>query len=728
MENLFDDLNPEQAAAVKCTEGPLLILAGAGSGKTRVITYRIAHLLQNKDNPCPPWRILAMTFTNKAAAQMRERINILAGPASQSVWISTYHSFCSRLLRQEAAATELNRDFTIYDDTDSKKIVEACLKELNFDPEKFKPAVICEMISSAKDKLLDPESYAVHAMTTPEALKKIAGDVYELYQRKLKESNAVDFGDLLRYAVELFKNNNEVLEKYRERFKYIMIDEYQDTNYAQYVLTKLLAAKHKNICVVGDDDQAIYSWRGADIRNIMEFERDYPKTTVIYLEQNYRSTKSILEMAGRLIHNNHHRKPKKLWTNLPQGECPEYTEFSNEFDEAKSVAGKIRAFVESEGRSLSEFAVFYRTNAQSRIFEETFTRFGIPFIVVGSQRFYERAEVKDILGYLKLINNPLDDLSFRRIINMPARGIGKATVMLIDRNAAEKGLSLFESARDMYNNGLLKKAERFIKLVESMVAEKNNMDASEIAKIIIEETGYIRLLEEQNNIESRSRIENIQELVSAIVDFEQNAEDKKLALFLENIALISDVDVWDNNKDFVTLITLHLAKGLEFPCVFVTGLEEGLFPVGSSAYTMDSLEEERRLCYVGITRAKEYLYMSGASQRRIYGQLRWSIPSRFVKEIGLKPEADKIHSEMFNRNSLIEADTESEADISPPDGHKAASHFYKGLRVQHMEFGPGKIIEISGAADDLKVIVQFDAGFWKKLLVKYANLDRINHE
>ncbi|MBN1385175.1 MAG: UvrD-helicase domain-containing protein [Elusimicrobia bacterium] len=720
MGNIFDDLNPEQAAAVKCTEGPLLILAGAGSGKTRVITYRIAHLLQNKDNPCPPWRILAMTFTNKAAAQMRERVNKLAGPASLSVWISTYHSFCARLLRLEAEHIGLSKDFTIYDDTDSKKITEICLKELNFDVEKFKPSVICEMISSAKDKLLDPESYGVHAMTTPESIKKIAADVYELYQKKLKESNAVDFGDLLRYSVDLFKNSNTVLEKYQERFKYIMIDEYQDTNYAQYILTKLLAGKYKNICVVGDDDQAIYSWRGADIRNIMEFERDYPKTTVVYLEQNYRSTKSILDLAGKLIHNNHHRKPKKLWTNLPQGDSVVYTEFPNEFDEARAVADKIRAFIENEGCSLSEFAVFYRTNAQSRIFEETFTRFGIPFIVVGSQRFYERAEVKDILGYLKLINNPLDDLSFRRVINTPARGIGRATVLSIEKNAVEKNLSLYESAKDMHTGGLLKKAERFVKLIDSMIAEKNNMDASEISRIIIEETGYIRILEEQNNIESRSRIENIQELVSAIVDFEASADDKKLASFLENIALISDVDVWDDNKEFVTLITLHLAKGLEFPCVFLTGLEEGLFPVGSSAYTMDSLEEERRLCYVGITRAKKYLYMSGAAQRRIYGQIRWSIPSRFVKEIGLKPEPE-VHREIFKGDSLIEASVEHDV----PAGPGAASHFYKGLRVKHRDFGEGKVLEVSGSGDDLKVIVQFDAGFWKKLLVKYANLERL---
>ncbi len=724
MKNLFDDLNPNQQDAVKCTEGPLLILAGAGSGKTRVITYRIAHLLQNGVNS---WNILAMTFTNKAAAQMRGRINNLAGPSALNVWISTYHSFCARLLRMEAEHIRLNRDFTIYDDDDSKKIVEMCLKELNYDTDKFKPSVISGMISSAKDKLLDAESYGIHASTTPEPLKKVAADVYELYQKKLKDANAVDFGDLLRYAVELLKNNPQVLTKYQERFRYIMIDEYQDTNYAQYVLTKLLAAKYKNICVVGDDDQAIYSWRGADVRNIMEFERDYPKTTVVYLEQNYRSSKNILETAGKLISFNHHRKPKQLWTAQPQGLDVIYSEFADEFAEARSVAEKIRSQISTDGKSLSDFAVFYRTNAQSRIFEETLTRYGMPFVVVGSQRFYERAEVKDILGYLKLINNPADNISLRRIINTPARGIGKVTFSAIESNANEKNLTFYQSAKEMEQNNSLPKAEKFIKLIDSMLAEKESMDASEIAKIVIDETGYIQLLEAQNDIESRSRLENIQELVSAIVDFEQNSQIKTLPAFLENIALVSDVDVWDEKKDFVTLITLHLAKGLEFPCVFLTGLEEGLFPVGNSAYSMEELEEERRLCYVGMTRAKEHLYLSGASQRRVYGQLRWCIPSRFVKEAGLKKEC---RSPIFRDETLIGPEQATEgspvgetSQLNVVDGK--AGHFYRGMRIKHSEFGEGKILEVSGAADDLKVIVQFDAGFWKKLLVKYANLEKV---
>ncbi|OGS47455.1 MAG: hypothetical protein A2539_02395 [Elusimicrobia bacterium RIFOXYD2_FULL_34_15] len=717
MKNLFEDLNKEQVKAVQCTDGPLLILAGAGSGKTRVITYRIANLIQKGISP---WNILAMTFTNKAAAQMRDRVNKLSGSAAQNIWISTYHSFCARMLRMEGVNIGLSKDFVIYDDDDSKKVVESCLKELNFDVEKFKPSVIAGMIGSAKDKLLDAESYSVHAITSPESIKKIAADVYELYQKRLRNANAIDFGDLLSYTVDLFKEKKDILDKYQERFRYIMIDEYQDTNYAQYVLTKMLALKYKNICVVGDDDQAIYSWRGADVRNIIEFERDYPNTNVVYLEQNYRSTKNILELAGKLIQNNHHRKPKKLWTEKSDGESVLYTEFADEFKEANGIANKIKESVEKDGRSLCDIAVFYRTNAQSRIFEETFTRFGIPFIVVGSQRFYERAEVKDILGYLKLINNPADNLSFKRIINIPTRGIGKTTFLSIEKYAVEKEISLYESAKEMYNNGLLKKAEKFIKLIDSMITEKENMDASEIVKIVIDETGYIQILEAQNDIESRTRIENIQELVSAIVDFEQNTEDKKLASFLENIALISDIDVWNENKSYVTLITLHLAKGLEFPCVFVTGLEEGLFPVGNSAYSMESLEEERRLCYVGMTRAKEHLFMSSASQRRIYGQLRWSIPSRFVREVGLKPEVTEM---IFRGESLIDADLLKEENVS--HAVKNSTGFYKGMRIKHAEFGTGKVIDISGSGDDLKVIVQFDGGFWKKLLVKYANLEKI---
>ena len=716
MDEFLKQLNDKQIEAVKCTEGPLLILAGAGSGKTRVIIYRIAHLLKNG---VPPWNILAMTFTNKAANQMKERITMLADKrSSQDLWISTYHSFGAKILRIEAEGAGLNRNFTIYDDSDSKKLVEACLKELNLDTEKYRPSVIANVISSAKDKLLDPESYSVHALTTSESIKRVTADVYEIYQKKLKAADAMDFGDILRYTVELFKNNPRILEKYQERFRYIMIDEYQDTNYAQYILTKLLSAKNKNICVVGDDDQAIYSWRGADIRNIMEFERDYPQTKIVYLEQNYRSTKKILETAWALIHHNHHRKPKKLWTEQPPGEDISYVEFSNEYDEAAGIAQKVKEGVENEGRKLSEFAVLYRTNAQSRIFEETFTRFGVPYVVVGSQKFYERAEVKDILAYLRLINNLHDNVSFRRIINVPAKGIGKTTLFSVENTAAEKSISLYDSAKLMFQNGMLKKAERFIKLIDSLSAEKDSMNASDIAKIVIEETGYIKLLEEQNDIESRSRAENVQELVSAIVDFEHGAENKGLSSFLENIALVSDVDNWDENKDYVTLITLHLAKGLEFPTVFISGLEEGLFPLTESALVLDSLEEERRLCYVGITRAKEKLFLSGAARRRVYGQLRYCIPSRFIKEIGLK---EKLRE---NIGYVTKDDYyEKHSEIRFSDAPANSTPFVKGARIKHPEFGIGKITDISGSGEDMKVIVQFSAGFWKKLMVKYAKLE-----
>jgi len=716
MDDIFKQLNEKQIEAVKCTEGPLLILAGAGSGKTRVIIYRIAYLLKNG---VPPWNILAMTFTNKAANQMKERITLLADKkSSHDLWISTYHSFGAKILRIEAAAAGLDKNFMIYDDNDSKKLIESCMKELNLDTEKYKPSLIADIISSAKDKLLDPESYSVHAFTTSESTKRVTADVYEIYQKKLKEAGAVDFGDILRYTVELFKNNPQILEKYQERFRYIMIDEYQDTNYAQYILTKLLAAKNKNICVVGDDDQAIYSWRGADLRNIMEFERDYPQTKIVYLEQNYRSTKKILDSAWALIHHNHHRKPKKLWTEKQDGEMIDYIEFPNEFDEAAGIAHKIKEGVENEGRRLSEFAVFYRTNAQSRIFEETLTRFGIPYVVVGSQKFYERAEVKDILAYLRLINNPLDNISFRRIINVPARGIGRTTLLSIENTAAGKGIPLYDSAKSMFQNGSLKKAERFIKLVDSLSAEKGSMTASEIARIVIDETGYIKSLEEQNDIESRSRIENVKELVSAIVDFEHGSENKELSSFLENIALVSDVDNWDEKKDYVTLITLHLAKGLEFTSVFITGLEEGLFPLTESALVLDSLEEERRLCYVGITRAREKLLLSGAAQRRVYGQLRYCIPSRFIKEIGLRINLP-ANTCFGMGNDYKERNT----GVSFSEASDNSTPFVKGAKIKHPEFGVGKITDVSGSGDDLKVIVQFDAGFWKKLMVKYAKLE-----
>jgi DNA helicase-2/ATP-dependent DNA helicase PcrA len=716
MTDFLSDLNQKQLEAVKCTDGPLLILAGAGSGKTRVIIYRIAHLIKSGVNP---WNILAMTFTNKAANQMKTRISALVdGAAASSVWISTYHSFCARLLRIEAGELGLDRNFTIYDDSDSKKLVELCLKELGHDTEKFKPSAILDAISSAKDKLLDSESYSYHAMTTSESQRRVAADVYALYQKKLNEMGVLDFGDLLSRTVELFKTKPHVLEKYQERFRYVMIDEYQDTNYAQYVLTKLLSARYKNVCVVGDDDQAIYSWRGADLRNILDFERDYPNANVVYLEQNYRSTKKILDTAWNLIHHNNHRKPKKLWTDKQAGEDIIYTEFSTEFEEAARVAERIKHGVENDGRRLSDFAVFYRTNAQSRIFEEVFTRYGVPYVVVGSQKFYERAEVKDVLAYLRLINNPTDNITFRRVINVPARGIGKTTLLAIENRSAETGASFFESAKAMYAEGALKKAEKFLRLIDSMHSEMQNMSVSDIVRIVLEETGYIRALEAQNDLESRGRIENVKELVSAIADFEHHSEEKSLSAFLENISLVSDVDSWDEKSDYVTFITLHLAKGLEFPCVFVTGLEEGLFPLTESSLNLDSLEEERRLCYVGITRARERLFLSGAARRRVYGQMRFCIPSRFIKEAGLRQET-VLRTEEFRHDYGMPVPQFS-AGVQAGTG---SSGFANGAKVRHPEFGAGRIINVSGSGDDLKVIVQFEAGFWKKLLVKYAKLE-----
>lgn len=714
--NTFEEcLNQEQLEAVNCLNGPLLILAGAGSGKTRVIVYRIANLIANKINP---WNILAMTFTNKAARQMRERISNLVDPRlAGDVWISTYHSFGARILRAEHVAAGLKRDFNIFDDSDSKKLVEICLKEMNLDSDRYKPSVMCDMISIAKDKLLDPESYSLHAAASPESSRRVAAEVYELYQEKLKSMGGVDFGDILRYTVDLFKNNPDVLEKYRERFRYILIDEYQDTNYAQYVLTKLLAAKYKNICVVGDDDQSIYSWRGADIRNILEFERDYPETRVVYLEQNYRSTKNILDTAQKLIHYNHHRKPKDLKAVKPAGDKIEYVEFQNEFAEASGVADRIISGVRHYNRKYSDFAIFYRTNAQSRIFEENFVRAGIPYVVVGGCKFYDRAEVRDILAYLRLINNPSDDVGFRRIINMPPRGIGKSTAAIIINKAHEMRIPLFEALKVLSTEGTVKKADNFLKSISGLHAEKDNMDASEIVKIIIEESGYMEYLEGHKDIESQSRMDNVKELVSAVVDFEQHTGNKTLAAFLENISLVSDIDSFDEKKDYVTLITLHLAKGLEFPCVFITGMEEGLFPLTDSSMSLEEREEERRLCYVGITRAKEELFLSGASCRRIYGQMRYCIPSVFLKEM----EICKLLSDV----GMTDRDIVSMPRGLEFSGINSSSPYTRGKMIKHPDFGLGKIIDVSGSGDDVKVIVKFDSGFWKKLMVKYAKLEVI---
>lgn len=715
------NLNPKQREAVEHIQGPLLILAGAGSGKTRVITHRIAYLIEKGVSP---WNILAVTFTNKAAGEMRERVDRLVGGKGKSVWISTFHSFAARILREEIDKIGGNRHFVIYDEVDQLNLIKECMKKLDIDEKRVKTTVAQALINRAKDNLVDADSYTIYAQASNDQFRKVIADIYQLYQKGLMESCALDFGDLLMEVVRLFKERNEVLEKYQERFQYVMVDEYQDTNHAQYLLTKLLVSKHKNICVVGDDDQSIYSFRGADLRNILHFEKDYKDVKVMKLEQNYRSTKNILHTAWKVVKNNRYRKEKKLWTEREDGMPVEYAQLDNEVAEANLVAEEIIRLKE-EGHNLRDFAVFYRTNAQSRVLEDAFRKARINYTIVGGVGFYERKEIKDILAYLRVMVNPSDSLNLKRILNIPHRGIGKKSLGYLEEYAHRYHKSLFETLKKVREikavpSHLYSRIEDFINLIEELREKNRNLTAKELTRLVIETTGYLTELASEDTPEAQSRIENVKELVSAVGEFEEQSEDKSIEAFLEQISLITDIDTWDEEKDKVTLMTLHLAKGLEFPVVFITGLEEGLFPHADALYDEAELEEERRLCYVGMTRAKERLYLTSANQRRLYGHWRWNTPSRFVWEAGFLGE----------KTGLLEEEIFSEAgegkDIHPSFSRQSqADEWQVGSWVKHREFGLGRILERSGSGDDTKIIVLFENGQWKKLLVKYAPIERI---
>ena len=719
--NILNDLNPEQRETVQHIEGPLLILAGAGSGKTRVITYRIAYLIEMGISP---WNILAVTFTNKAAGEMRERVDRLAGSKGRSVWISTFHSFAARLLREEIDKIGGNIHFAIYDEMDQLNLLKECMKELDIDEKGFKLAVVAALINRAKDNLVDPDSFAIYAQASNDSFRRTVANIYQLYQKKLKNNTALDFGDLLMEVVRLFKERKEILEKYQERFQYVMVDEYQDTNHAQYLLTKLLVSKYKNICVVGDDDQSIYSFRGADLGNILHFEKDYKDVKVMKLEQNYRSTKNILNMAWKVVKNNRYRKEKKLWTNRKEGMPVEYAQVDNEIDEANLVAQEIIRLME-EGHSLKDFAVFYRTNAQSRVLEDAFRKAKMNYAIVGGVRFYERKEIKDILSYLRVIVNPSDSLNLKRILNVPHRGIGKKSLSYLEQYANRYNKSLFEALGKVREIKSLSAhisscLEDFVNMIEEFREKSKNLTARELTRLVIETTGYLSELASEDTPEALSRIENVKELVSAVGEFEEQSEDKSIETFLEQVSLITDIDTWDEGKDKATLMTLHLAKGLEFPVVFITGLEEGLFPHADALYDQAEMEEERRLCYVGMTRAKERLYLTSAAQRRLYGQWRWNAPSPFVGEAGLLGESSGLPQEEISPGMA------EEKNIRPSSfGQPQADGWQVGAWVRHDEFGLGRILERSGSGDDTKIVVLFENGQWKKFLVKYAPIDRV---
>ncbi len=626
----LQDLNREQRLAAETLEGPLLVLAGAGSGKTRALTYRVANLI---DHGVPPWSIMAITFTNKAAAEMRERIEKLVGPSAADVWVSTFHSGCAKILRRDIEKLGYTRSFTIYDDDDQMSALKEILKRLNIDEKFLPPREIKSKISDAKNKLLGPQEW--FAQSDRDYRSQMVLDVYTAYEEKLKSSNALDFDDLIVKTLELFASHPPVLEAYQHKLRYIHVDEYQDTNYAQYMLVRLLAQHSRNLCVVGDDDQSIYGWRGADIRNILDFEKDFPDATVIKLEQNYRSTANILDAANQVIALNENRKDKALWTEEGPGELIRLYRAGDEREEAAFICQQIRTLA-MHGEDYARFAVLYRTNAQSRVVEEAFVQSGIKYRMYGGLRFYDRKEVKDILAYLRVMVNPSDDISVRRIINVPKRSIGDTTVTELARYAAEQEMPLLSACMDIpetISSRGRKSVEKFAELMMGLTMMAETMTLTELVQYVIDTTGLESQYTKEDNDENRGRVENIREFVGAVKEFEEKADNPTLADYLENVALVSDLDAMTEDGGAVTMMTLHSAKGLEFPNVFMVGMEENLFPSARSRDDNARMEEERRLCYVGITRARERLYLSHASRRMLYNQMQFNDRSRFIDDI-----------------------------------------------------------------------------------------------
>jgi DNA helicase-2/ATP-dependent DNA helicase PcrA len=719
----LEKLNAEQRAGATHLTGPLLVLAGAGTGKTRVITFRIAKLIETG---VPPERILAVTFTNKAAGEMRHRIEELAPGAGALVWAHTFHAFACRLLRQHHAEAGISRHFTIYDQSDQKKLVVASMKEIGLDDQTSKAGMYVSIISRAKDDLLDAGSYAIYAAGAEDSSRQIAARIYSAYQRRLDKSGALDFGDLLLKVCVLLNTNQAVREYWQERFQHVLVDEYQDTNLAQYKLTKVLAAKHKNLCVVGDDDQSVYSWRGANIRNILEFERDFKDAKVVTLEQNYRSTSLILDAAHKVIRNNKSRKLKQLWTEKKGGESIHVQELPNEMEEAGWVVRAIERHI-SKGRQLRDFAIFYRTNAQSRSFEEALRRAGLPYRIVGAMRFYERKEIKDALCFARVLLNAADSTSLTRIVNVPPRGIGDTSIIRMETFAASSGLTLYEAfqQQDKIENltsAARKRAVELTGLIEKIRADLPNMTASVAIARILQDSGYLDYLtkETETDPEAAGRLENLQELLNAVKEYEEKAKTTgmhmDLASYLEAVSLQSDLDSYDAANSGVTLMTVHLAKGLEYPIVFLTGLEEGLFPIGGGNASPEDLEEERRLCYVGITRARELLFLTYAATRRIFGQVYANLPSRFILEAQLYP-----HKESGAPN--YQARALPPVAARPAGASPRAVGFRKDQRVKHPSFGLGNVLDVAGSGDALKVTVRFDDGRTTKLLARYAPLE-----
>lgn len=743
MTDTIQGLNRQQQDAVQTINGPMLILAGAGSGKTKVLTCRIAHLLQQGVRP---YRILAITFTNKAAAEMRERVDRMAGAAARDVWLFTFHAFCARVLRRDLEKlTGYGNNFAIYDTSDSKNLIKQVLKEMNLDDKSYNPNKICGDISRYKNELKTP------AMVIQEAggyfRDTKIGEIYAAYQKKLQANNAVDFDDLLLLTLRLLKENAEVREKYQNKFDYIMVDEYQDTNHAQYLLTKLLAAGHKNICVVGDADQSIYGWRGADIQNILDFEKDYPDAKLVKLEQNYRSTQFILDAANAVIDNNSGRKPKNLWTDKDGGSEIVYYQAMDERDEARFVIERVQELQQKEHAKLGDMAVLYRTNAQSRVFEEMLIKSGIAYNMVGGTKFYERKEIKDVLAYLRLIYNPSDSLSLLRIINVPRRGIGDATITRLAEYAAASGQSLFEvvsNAGDVpaLASRFANKLDELAEVLFDLMGEAADAPVKQLIEDVLQKTGYIAELEGSGDAQDQSRVDNLHELLSVAEDFaakcERSGDEPTLENFLSDVALVADIDDADLDEDAITLMTLHSAKGLEFPTVFLVGMEEGLFPLSHDGKVED-IEEERRLCYVGITRAERHLFLTNARMRTIYGRSQYYPASRFLQEVPRnliheyrRPQVQprKVVREAMGRTEVKHTGSSwsfaSRAAFMPADSSAAAgTSFRAGDKVMHKKWGAGTIVSVKPSDDGQEVNVAFAGGGIRSLLTKYAKLEKL---
>ena len=742
----MEGMNDRQKEAVLHTEGPLLILAGAGSGKTRVLTHRTAYLIEEKG--VNPYNIMAITFTNKAAGEMRERIDELVGYGSESVWVSTFHSTCVRILRRYIDRIGFSTNFTIYDADDQKTLMKDICKRLSINTKIYKEKTFLNVISHLKDELVDPITFSLQAQG--DYVKQKQAQVYQEYQAALRNNNALDFDDLIVKTVELFKTDAEVLDYYNERFRYIMVDEYQDTNTAQFQLIRLLAKKYKNLCVVGDDDQSIYKFRGANIYNILNFEKEFPDAEVIKLEQNYRSTGNILNAANGVISNNVGRKEKVLWTENEEGEKIDFKEFDTAYEEADYVAGDIQKKVKKGQYHYKDCAVLYRTNAQSRLFEERFIVSNIPYKIVGGVNFYARKEVKDLLAYLKTIDNARDDLAVRRIINVPKRGIGATTLNRVQDYAIEKEINFYTAlkmAEDIPSLGRsAAKIKPFVTFIQAMRSKLEFMSPSQILEDIIEETGYVAELEAEDTDEARARIENINELVSKVVSYEESEENPTLSGFLEEVALVADIDSLDDESDYVVLMTLHSAKGLEFPQVYLAGMEDGLFPSYMSIASdnpTEEIEEERRLCYVGITRAKENLAITLSRSRMIRGETQYNRVSRFVKEIPRELLSGEIQREKvrdeedarppvyikakqsFRAKPMALQQSAPAQSFSSGNTAKIALDYAVGDTVKHMKFGEGIVKQIIEGGRDYEVTVDFKTAGVKKMFASFAKLKKL---